>query len=137
MVPDIENFVFNTVATALRDEFDGIFVAGEQVAAPSTFPAVMLVEMDNSTYRRTMELSGLENHAKVMYQAEIYSNKSFGKKAECKAILAIIDAEMQRMGFLRVGGGPMSIPNADATKYRMVARYSAVINRSGAIHKIT
>lgn len=134
---DCENAIFATVATALRAEFPGIFVAGEQVAAPSTFPAVMLVEMDNSTYRRTMELSGLENHAKVMYQVEIYSNKSSGKKAECKAILAIADAEMQRMGFLRIGGGPMPVPNADATKYRMVARYSAVINRSGAIHKIT
>ena len=134
---NVENEVFSTVATALRAEFPGIFVAGETVAAPSTFPAVMLMEQDNSTYRRTMELSGLENHAKVMYQVEIYSNKSSGKKAECKAILAIIDAEMQRMGFLRIGGGPMPIPNADATKYRMVARYSAVINRSGAIHKIT
>ncbi|MFA7200685.1 MAG: hypothetical protein WC098_04650 [Bacteroidales bacterium] len=59
MIPDIENTVFSTVATALRDEFDGIFVAGEQVAAPSTFPAVMLVETDNSTYQRTLDSSGL------------------------------------------------------------------------------
>lgn len=29
MIPDIENIVFNTVATTLRAQFDGIFVSGE------------------------------------------------------------------------------------------------------------
>ena len=46
---NIESEVFNTVATALRSEFTGIFVSGESVAAPSSFPAVTLVEDDNST----------------------------------------------------------------------------------------
>ena len=31
---DLETEVFSTVATALRAEFSGIFVAGETVAAP-------------------------------------------------------------------------------------------------------
>lgn len=31
MIPDIENTVFSTVATALRNEFDGIFVATSKI----------------------------------------------------------------------------------------------------------
>lgn len=127
---DCEGEVFSTVATALRAAFTGIFVTGELVAAPSSFPAVMLTEMDNSVYERSLDSSGTENHAIFMYQAEAYSNKSTGKKAECKAIMAVIDTEMQTMGFVRIGNSPMPLPNADATKYRMVARYRAIAGKS-------
>lgn len=134
---DCESEVFSTVATALRASISGIFVSGEAVAAPASFPAVTLVEMDNSIYMRTMGLARIENHASIMYQAECYSNLSSGKKAQCKAIMAIIDTEMQKLGFVRIGSGPMALPNADATKYRMVARYRAVISKTGSIYKIT
>ena len=60
---NIESEVFNTVATALRDEITGIFVSGEAIAAPSSFPAVTIVEDDNSTYTRTLDSSGQEKHA--------------------------------------------------------------------------
>jgi hypothetical protein len=139
---DCENEVFSTVATALRNVFKPpltekvIFVSGEAVAAPSSFPAVTLVEDDNSTYARTLDSSGAENHAQVMYTANAYSNLSSKKKAQCKAIMAIIDAEMFKMGFLRVSNAPMGMPNADASIYRMVARYRAVISKDKTIYRI-
>ena len=132
---NIEPEVFSTVATALRAQFSGIFVAGEAVAAPSTFPAVTLVEDDNSTYQRSLDSSGQENHAQLMYSCNVYSNKSAGKKAECKAILAVIDTEMFGMGFWRAGSSPMEVPNADKTIYRMVARYRATAGKNKIIHR--
>jgi hypothetical protein len=33
---------------------------------------------------------------------------------------------MLDMGFVRIGSGPQELPNADKTKYRMVARYKGV-----------
>lgn len=130
-----ETEVFSTVATTLRAEFSGIFVAGEAVAAPSSFPAVTLVEDDNSTYQRSLDSSGQENHAQVMYSCNVYSNKSAGRKTECKAILAVIDAEMFGMGFLRVGSSPMEVPNANGAIYRMVARYKATISKDKVIYR--
>ena len=132
---DVENAIFDKVATALRNEFAGIFVAGEAVAIPSTFPAVTLVEMDNSFHIRTMDLSGTENHSTLMYQADVYSNLKTGKKTQCRSIMKVIDAEMQKLGFVRIGSSPMAIPNADSDKYRMVARYRGLINKKGAIQK--
>jgi len=134
-VVDCENEVFSTVATALRAAFTGIFVSGEAVAAPSTFPAVTLVEDDNSTYQRSLDSSGRENHAQIMYTVNAYSNKSSGKKAETKSIMAVIDAQMFNMGFLRVGSGPQEMPNANASIYRMVARYRAVISKDKTIYR--
>lgn len=132
---NIESEVFNTVATALRSEFTGIFVSGESVAAPSSFPAVTLVEQDNSTYQRSLDSSGSEKHAVVMYEANAYSNLGSGKKKQTRAIMAIIDDEMQDMGFVRIGSSPAEVPNADKTIYRMVARYRATVSTDKIIYR--
>lgn len=132
---DLETEVFGTVATALRAEFTGIFVSGEAVAAPSSFPAVTLVEQDNSTYQRSLDSSGSEKHAVVMYEANAYSNLGSGKKKQTRAIMAIIDDEMQDMGFVRIGSSPAEVPNADKTIYRMVARYRATVSKDKTTYR--
>jgi len=126
---DVENEVFSTVAAALRSTYSGIFVSGECVAAPPAFPAVTLVEDDNSTYSFTLDSSGTENHAILLYTANVYSNLTSGRKSQCRKIMSTIDTQMQDMGFIRVGSVPMEMPNKDSGIYRMVARYRAVISK--------
>ena len=122
---EIENLVFDTVATALRAEYTGIFVTGETINAPSVFPAASISEMDSSTYLKTM--TGLkENHSTFMYQADVYSNLPYGRKKQCKDIMNTIDAQMLAMGFIRLGKSPLAIPSGDTTVYRMVARYKGI-----------
>ena len=124
---DIEGEVFNRVATRVRGQFPNIFIVGEYVKSPSSFPAVSLVEMDNSTRTDTIDSGSNENHANVMYEVEVYSNKTTGKKSECKAIIALIDEEMIALGFSRVTLTP--VPNMnDSTIYRMVGRYRATVS---------
>ena len=129
---DIENEVFNRVATRVREQFPDIFMVGEYVKSPSSFPAVSLMEMDNSIRESTVDSGSNENHANVMYEVNVYSNKTTGKKSECKSIVALIDQEMSAMGFVRSTLTP--VPNEyDSTIYRMVGRYRAAVS---ADHKI-
>ena len=93
-------------------------MSGEAIVAPSSFPAVTLVEQDNSTYQRSLDSSGSEKHAVVMYEANAYSNLGSGQEKQTRAIMAIIDDEMQDMGFVRIGSSPAEVPNADKTIYR-------------------
>ena len=131
---DIENELFTKVATALRAQFSGIFVTGEYVKAPSSFPCVMFVEMDNTPYRRTQTQADMENHATVMYEVNVYSNKTKGKKTECKAIIKVIDDMMLSLGFDRPFLNP--IPNLeDATIYRMTARYIAIVSKDKVVYR--
>lgn len=124
---DIENAVFNTVATKVREQFPNIYMVGEYVKSPSSFPAVSLVEMDNATRADTIDSGSNENHANVMYEVNVYSNKTTGKKSECKAIIALIDQEMLALGFTRATLTP--VPNMnDSTIYRMVGRYRASVS---------
>ena len=80
---DIESAVFNRVVTRVREVFPDIFMAGGYVKSPPSFPAVSLVEMDNSTRIETIDSGSRENHANVMYEVNVYSNKTVGKKSEC------------------------------------------------------
>lgn len=132
---DVESVVFSTVATVVRAQYSDVFMTGEAVAAPPKFPCVTLVEMNNSTYARTLDSSASENHAQLMYQIEIFSNLSVGKKSQCKAIVALIDTEMQKLGFVRIGNSPMDVPNSDRTIYRMVARYRGVISKDLTVYR--
>lgn len=131
---DVENDIFNTVATVVRGKYPDIYMVGEYVKTPPKFPCVSLVEMDNQTYQQTEDSGSSENHASLMYEVNIYSNKMTGKKSECKAIAALIDERMLALGFARTMLQP--IPNLDdATIYRMVGRYSAVISKNKVIYR--
>lgn len=121
---DVESKVYTPIAVALRDAFSGIFVSGEYVKAPSSFPHASIVEMDNYTSTDRMDTSDTERFATIMYEVNVYSNKAVGKKTECKEIMAFIDALMYKMNFKRLSLAP--VPNMDdATIYRMTARYRA------------
>lgn len=129
---DVENEVFDSVVTEVRSKYPDIYMVGEYVKTPPRFPCVSLVEMDNQSYQRTEDSGSSENHVSVMYELNVYSNKAVGKKTECKAIAALIDERMLALGFARTMLQP--IPNLDdATIYRMVGRYSAIISKNKTI----
>ena len=131
---DIENEVFDRVAKRVREQFPNIFMVGEYVKSPSSFPAVSLMEMDNSVRESTVDSGSNENHANVMYEVNVYSNKTTGKKSECKNIVALIDTEMTAMGFVRSTLTP--VPNEyDSTIYRMVGRYRAAVSSDHKIYR--
>lgn len=123
---DIENDVFNAVATALREEYTGITVVGEYVETPARFPAVTLVEADNRVARSWRTCEKMENAVNVMYELNVYSNKSSGKKAEAKKIASTADEVMASLGFMR--DFREQVPNLkDSTIYRIVCRYSGMV----------
>lgn len=129
---DIENEVFTQIAAKLREEFNGISVYGEYTKAPAKFPAVSIEEKANTVYQRTQDSGNIENHASLMYEVNVYSNKKTGKKSECKDIFSVIDDEFSAMGFTRILKD--TIPNLeDATIYRMIGRYTAIVSKENEI----
>ena len=131
---DIESDVFAEVSKSVREVYPKIYFVGEYVRTPPTFPAAYLVEMDNRVYTDSQDTSNTENHDFLMYEANVFSNKSKGKKAECKAIMALIDNKMLSLGFSRTMLQP--VPNMDdATISRMTARYTAVVDKNKVIYR--
>ena len=119
---DCEAKVFQACADAFRAAYPNGFIAGEYVAQPPKFPAVSVVEMDNNVDERALDNGNVENAVNVMYQVDVYSNKNTGKKAQAKAIIALIDNVLAQYRFVRTFCNPIQNFN-DATIYRMTARY--------------
>ena len=131
---DIESEIFSIVSKAVRAKYPKIYMTGEYIKVPPSFPCVSLIEADNQVYRNTRTTDSNENHVQVMYEVDVYSNKKTGRKSECKTILALIDNLMINLGFTRSLLTP--IPNEeDATVYRMVARYRAIVSKDKVIYR--
>lgn len=131
---DIETEIFNGIAKKLRNKYGENFkVYGETVLSPSEFPCACIEESDNYAYTRSQDSGSFENHAELVYDVNIYSNKRNRKKTECKEILKIIDEYFTGIGFTRITKNPISLD--DATKYRLFARYSAVASKDGIIYR--
>lgn len=131
---DYESVIYTQIAKKLRSEFSPISVYGEVVRAPATFPSVVIEEKHNASFPYTADSKSTENHALLMYEVNIYSNKASGKKHECKTILATINKEFIDLGFERVLAQPIDNLE-DATIYRIVARYRAVLSAGGVIYR--
>lgn len=117
---DCENEVYTRVARVLRETFPGVDIAGEYINAPSRFPHVSITQSDNSVIREYTTCC--TEMAQMMFEVNVYSNKTEGKKSECKSIMKEIDKVLFSMNFRRIALTP--VPNMeDATIYRLVARY--------------
>lgn len=130
---DLENDIFDYAAKALRAAHTGIDVAAEYVEMPAKFPHVSIVEADNRILKR-MRTNNIENAIQSMFEVNIYSNKASGKKSEAKAIANTLDDAMSGIGFTRTFRE--QVPNLrDATIYRIVCRYEAVIDKDFVIYQ--
>lgn len=133
---DIETEVYDPVRSLILAQYPDAYVTGEYIRAPAKFPAVCIEQTDNTAYGWTQDSDGLEHDAYIMFEVNIYSNRVKGKKAEAKALAAIVDEYMLHIGFTRTFLNP--IPNLlEATVYRLTARYQAIVSKDHKIYRRT
>lgn len=129
---DLESDIFDYVAKRLRSAHSGVDVKAEYVELPANFPHVSIVEADNRILTR-MRTNNIENAVEVMFEVNIYSNQVGTKKSQAKAIATTADEAFTEIGFTRTFRE--QIPNLnDATIYRIVCRYEAVIDKNYVIY---
>lgn len=133
---DIENIVVDKVIERLTNSFENITVSSEETKTPASFPAVLILEKSNTVYLDSRD-ENKENHANIMFQADIYDNDVNDKKATCKRISSELDSIMQEMGFTRTMCEPIANLE-DATIYRITMRFTAVASKlmEGDVHYI-
>lgn len=133
---DIENIVVDKVIERLTNSFENITVSSEETKTPASFPAVLILQKSNTVYLDSRD-ENKENHANIMFQADIYDNDVNDKKATCKRISSELDSIMQEMGFTRTMCEPIANLE-DATIYRITMRFTAVASKlmEGDVHYI-
>lgn len=119
---DIEKMIYTPLAAALREAFPGISVSDEEVIAPSEFPFVSVVEADNYLTLEHLDTADSERYATLMYEINVYSNKTVMKKKECRSIMATISQWMYQHNFTCIATAV--VPNMNNSSiYRMTARF--------------
>lgn len=124
-----ENDIYDSISDVLREQFgQTIFISGLYVDVPSKFPAVTVMKINDVVYEQMTTRENIENAAIITYEVNVYTNSVVNKKSEANAIMALIDATFGEMNFTRIMLNPVSNLQ-DATIYRLIARYRAVIDK--------
>jgi hypothetical protein len=130
---DVESQVYTKVATALRAVYADILVMSRTIFEPAEYPCVCIEQTDSFAVLQTRDSASNENHMEIAYTVNVYSMKENTAKSEAKAIMAIVDDTMTAMGFTLAGCVPVSM--GEAQKYRLTARYRAIVGRDETIYR--
>jgi hypothetical protein len=128
---DIENMLF----TKVKNDLPTTVKTGTMYASvQSEFPYVTLMVMDNSVYEPFIDSARIENAVEIMVEVNVYSNKTSGKKEECKKLIKTIDDTLSGLNLARIFCQPT--PNLeDATVFRITARYRAIVDKNLNIYR--
>lgn len=129
-VPDIESRVYTTAYNNLITEFPTVDMKSTPEFTEPKPLAVRLYEMDSSTVRRGMDLSKSGEHFRdVVYEVQIRSTLTSGKKQQAKSVHNNIHETMIAYGFRETSRRSFF----EDTVYRVVARYRGRVDTSGTV----
>lgn len=132
---DKENEIYSRVKSYLEEKLgkDTFQMASIYVDRPAKFPFIF-AEMAG-TFSFGNDQSSRENYAEIMYEFNIYGNKSPGRKQEVKTIAGYIDEMMRFMNFNRIAyvrndnpseGTVYTNDTHDENIIRLILRYEGV-----------
>ena len=125
---DVSNRVLTNIKTWISDLCKN--VSNYSSKSPPAFPAVSVVQIDNSD--ACMDLENSENAVESVIEIQCYSNKNI---TEAKNIINQCCDAMRKMGYVRTYG-PKPIDNASDTNiYRTVARFKRIVASVDQIKK--
>lgn len=130
---DFEQQAFTAVRTKVIAVDSTTSVKSETDLSPKKFPCVCFEEVGNSVYTSTSDSSNIERHALVSFEANIYSNKTSGKKTKAKELAEAVDEAMNELGIERISKNIQYFD--DSTKVRIILRYRGVISQSGEVYR--
>lgn len=124
---DIGNKVFDTVFNAVTSEYPSADVTTGWDEQTAVFPCVVVEEVDNTPYRRSITDDCAENHSRIIYEISVYTDNQGNAKSVGKAVLDIVDTAMQGLKFRRTRKNkPLNIAR---TIFRQYARYEVIVGK--------
>lgn len=103
-----ENEVYDIVSKALQLEFKDIEIKDEKIpVTQQTFPALSIVQIDNSIVEQYSTFDTLENVVTEIYEFDAVSNLETNRAKQTRDMLSCVDNIMNLLGFTRIAYGPI------------------------------
>lgn len=132
---DIEHKIVDTIFNAVRLAYPDADVTTGFDEKTAVFPCVVVEEIDNAPYRRSMTDDCSENHAQLTYEVSVYTDNKDSAKSVGKAILDIVDTALQGLKFRRIRKNkPLNIAR---TIFRQYGRWEVVVGKPVEVGKNT
>lgn len=130
---DISNEVYTFVRKRVKTVEPSVAFSDEYQMAQTVFPCCIFRQVDDYVRKDRIDSGKIENAVNVMFEVDVYSNKISGKKEEAKKVMDLVSENMALIGFTRTMCSP--VPNvADATIYRMTARFEGTVDNNNYIY---
>ena len=124
---DIENMVFDNVFNQLHALFPDVNITAGYDEEVAVFPTVIIRQTNSQPYRQSATDDCAENHTRLTYEVEVFSDQTGTGRSECMELLEAADTIMQSMKFRRVHlNRPLNI---DRTLWRQYARYEVIVGK--------
>lgn len=124
---DIESKVFDTIFNAVTAIYPDADVTTGFDEVTAKFPCVVVMEMDNSPYRRSATDDCSENHTVLTYEVSVYTDNANNAKTVGKGILNIVDEALQSLKFRRIRKNqPLNI---NRTVFRQYGRWEVIVGK--------
>ena len=119
---DKENEVYTAVYNAVKAEYPNAYVDSSYQPDPAGFPHVAFFMMDVYAPREALDSTLHPAYVSMMFEAQVYTNQTSGKKTTAKKIMNIIIDTMAEMNMRVITNSPIQNLN-DSSIYRMTARF--------------
>ena len=124
---DIESKIIDTIFTAVTTSYPNADITTGFDEKTAIFPCVVVQEIDNESFRRTITDDCAENHARLTYEVSVYTDNANKAKTEGKAILGIVDTALQGLKFRRIRKNqPLNI---NRTLFRQYGRWDVIVGK--------
>ena len=84
------NAVYTEVRTAVKNEYPTAYVTSRMVAKPSSFPAILVHEIDRNRPIQNIQLDYQDVQWESVFEAQVVSAKANTASAEAYAIMDIV-----------------------------------------------
>lgn len=125
---DFEAPIFDALATALGNQFEGIRVVSADKPGQPEFPTVSFNMTDSAVDERDAESGRMEARTICTFEAQVYSNVN---RMQAKEIAKACDALMSSWGWHRTT--MTYAPTTDKTIDRYVLRWRGAVDAQGMV----
>ncbi len=133
---DVETQVFNDLYNSVHQAFPDVMMGTISDPVEITFPYVNIRVSDSAPTYQFVNSSRVEKFRDITIEIEVYTNLVSGRKAQAKAIMALIDSEMLAMGATGTALNPADLTNPanNSAVFRLFARYRATVDKDGIFY---
>lgn len=125
---DILSKVVDTVYNAVVTEYPNINVTTGYDPKNATFPCVVVEEIDNVPFRNTITDDCVENHSRLTYEVNVYTNSQDSAKTDGRKIIETVDTALaEELKFRRLRfNKPLNIGR---TIFRQYIRSEVIVSK--------